>query len=139
MMKVVPLLYLVAIAGTGYAARKAKGGSFEDFHSLALSSTPLKLDDAIYDELTAAPRNYSTAILLTALQPQYGCQLCRDLQPEWNLLARSWIKGDKAGTSRVVLGTLDFANGKGTFQKVACTQLPCFTVLSAARADMMSS
>ena len=138
-MKVFPLLCLVSVAGTGYAARKVRGGSFEDFHSLALSSTPLKLDDAVYDELTAAPRNYSTAVLLTALQTQYGCQLCRDLQPEWDLLARSWIKGDKSGASRIILGTLDFANGKGTFQKVARTQLAGFWVPSAERAEMTNS
>ena len=105
------------------AAKKPAGGRFEDFHSLSLSSTPLKLDDSVYDELTATPRDYSVAILLTALEPQFGCQTCRDVQPEWDLIAKSWAKGDKSGSSRVLYGTLDFAHGKGAFQKVSYQDL----------------
>jgi oligosaccharyltransferase complex subunit gamma len=34
------------------------------------------------------------------------------------LLAKSWTRGDKKGESRLVYGTLDFVDGKGTFQSV---------------------
>ena len=34
------------------------------------------------------------------------------------MLGKSWIKGDRNGESRVIFGTLDFLEGKGTFQKV---------------------
>lgn len=117
-MKLLPLLSLLWLPSLALAAKRSRGDRFEEFHSLAVSSTPLKLDDGVYDELTATPRNYSAAVLLTALQPQFGCNLCREVQPEWELLARSWVKGDRAGASRVVFGTLDFSNGKGTFQRV---------------------
>ncbi len=117
-MKYLRAFSILALSALGVAAKKSSLDAYKDYHSLSLSSTPLKLDDGIYDELTATPRNHSFVVLLTALQPQFGCQLCRDIQPEWDLLARSWTKGDKAGESRVLFGTLDFANGKGTFQKV---------------------
>lgn len=81
-------------------------------------SSPLKLDDSSYEKLTAAPRDYTVAVLLTAQEARFGCQLCRDFQPEWDVVGKSWIRGDKKGNSRLLLGTLDFAEGKGTFQKV---------------------
>ena len=99
-------------------AKKPIGSTFEAYHAKSLSAAPLRLDDASYDELTSTPRNHSVVVLLTALEARFGCQLCRDFQPEWDLLAKSWAKGDKRGESRILLGTLDFADGKGTFQKV---------------------
>lgn len=101
-------------------AKKAEKGSFERYQSQFLSSPPLKLDDAAYDQLSVTPRNYSTVVLLTALEARFGCQLCKDFQPEWDLLAKSWAREDKRGETRTVFGTLDFTDGKNTFQKVSC-------------------
>lgn len=103
---------------TSFAAKISPVGRFENFHSKLLSSTPLKLDDASYEDLTRAPRDYSAVVLLTALEARFGCQMCRDFQPEWEVIAKSWTRGDRQGSNRVVYGTLDFTDGKGTFQKV---------------------
>lgn len=102
------------------SAKKADKGSFERYQSQFLSSAPLKLDDAAYEELSVIPRNFSTVVLLTALEARFGCQLCKDFQPEWELLAKSWAREDKRGETRTVFGTLDFTDGKSTFQKVGC-------------------
>ena len=117
-MRVLQVLTLAALPLTALAAKKLSDGRFEDYHSKAISSTPLKLDDTSYDDLTAVPRNYTVAVLLTALEARFGCQLCRDFQPEWDLVGKSWTKGDRKGITRVLYGTLDFADGKATFQKV---------------------
>jgi len=110
-------------------AKKPATDRFQDFHSKSLLSTPLKLTDSSYARLTKAPRDYSVAVLLTALETKYGCKLCREFQPEWELLAKSWIKGDKKGESRLIYGTLDFGNGKETFQSVRsrrnCSKYTC--------------
>ena len=104
------------------AAKKSPGSRFENYHSKSLSSTPVKLDDALYEDLTRAPRDYSVVVLLTALEARFGCQMCRDFQPEWEVVAKSWIRGDRHGVHRAVYGTLDFADGKGTFQKVCAAK-----------------
>ncbi len=99
----------------------AKGftdGKFEAYHLKSTSSGPLQLNDKTYEDVTAAPRNYTAAILLTALEARFGCQLCRDFQPEWDLIAKSWSRADTSGQHRVLYGTLDFIDGKATFQKV---------------------
>ena len=100
------------------AAKKSSGDRFDDFHAKSLSSGALKLDDVSYGQLTKAPRDYSVAVLLTALDTRFGCVLCKDFQPEWDLLAKTWAKGDKNGESRMLFGTLDFVDGKPVFQAV---------------------
>lgn len=102
----------------GAIAAKASSGTFQTYHSRSLKSTPLEIDDITYENLTSAPRDYSIAVLLTATEAKYGCKLCREFAPEWELVAKSWNKGDKKGESRLLFSTLDFSNGKNTFQKV---------------------
>ena len=110
------------------AAKKPESDRFEEYHARSLSSAPLKLDEASYDDLVAAPRDYSVAVLLTAREDRFGCQLCRDFQPEWELIGRSWARGDKAGESRVIFGTLDFVDGKGPFQKMQLQTVPILAI-----------
>ncbi|RDW91161.1 oligosaccharyl transferase [Coleophoma crateriformis] len=117
-------LLLALLPAASLGAKKVATDKFQDFHLKALSSAPLKLADKSYDKLTASPRDYSVAVLLTALENRFGCQLCREFQPEWDLLAKSWTKGDKKGDSRLVYGTLDFMDGKGTFQSLGLQTAP---------------
>ena len=106
------------------AAKKSPEERFNDFHAKQLVSSPVKLSDVSYQTLTALPRDYSVTVLLTAMDPRYGCQLCRDFQPEWDLLAKSWTKGDKKAESRMIFATLDFANGRDTFVSVCTPRRP---------------
>lgn len=105
------------------AARHSSAEKFQTYHGRSLSSTPLEIDDTIYEDLTSTPRDYSVAVLLTATEAKYGCKLCRDVAPEWEIVAKSWNKGDKKGESRMLFSTLDFSNGKKTFQKVCHLKL----------------
>lgn len=110
-----PLVLFVAVLNVlGVNARS----KFEEYHAASLKSTPIKLDDSSYEDLTSTKRDYATVVLLTAQDARFGCQLCRDFEPEWDIVAKSWIKGDKHGQLRVLYGTLDFTDGKETFQKV---------------------
>ena len=104
------------------AAKKPTGDRFKEYFSKQLSSAPIKFDDDLYKQLTTAPRDYSVAVLLTALEARFGCKLCQDFQPEWEILAKSWTKGDKKAESRLLFGTLDFVDGKATFQSVTQCQ-----------------
>jgi oligosaccharyltransferase complex subunit gamma len=100
------------------AAKKPTAQRFDDFFTKSKAASPLKLSDVSYKSLTSTPRDYSVAILLTALEPRFGCQLCRDFQPEWELLGKSWTRGDKKGESRTLFGTLDFSDGRDVFLSV---------------------
>lgn len=112
-------------AGGALAAKKAAVDRFQDFRTKSQSQNPVKLDDNLYSRLTNSKRDYSAAVLLTAMDARYGCQLCREFQPEWDLLARSWFKGDRKGESRLIFATLDFSDGRDTFMSVSPAPTCC--------------
>ncbi|KAK0644408.1 dolichyl-diphosphooligosaccharide-protein glycotransferase [Cercophora newfieldiana] len=117
--------FVSALCATGtLAAKKSTEQRFTEFHTKSLASSPVKLLDASYRELTSAPRDYTAAILLTALDARFGCQLCREFQPEWDLLSKSWVKGDKSGDSRLILATLDFSDGRDIFMSLGLQTAP---------------
>ncbi|KAK3305321.1 uncharacterized protein B0T15DRAFT_193453 [Chaetomium strumarium] len=119
------LLSLTLLGAPGaLAAKKSAEERFQLYHTKALSSSPVKLGDSAYRELTSTPRDYTVAVLLTAMDPRFGCQLCREFQPEWELLARSWTNGDKKGESRTVFGTLDFTDGRDVFMSLGLQTAP---------------
>ena len=107
-----------SVLSTTALAAKNPVDRFQEFHTKALTQNSVKLDDGLYRRLSNTPRDYTAAVLLTAMDARYACQMCREFQPEWDLLARSWVKGDKVGAARLVYGTLDFADGKDTFMSV---------------------
>jgi hypothetical protein len=114
-MKLSSIITSLLLPLVSLAAKKSSSDRFAENYSKNL---PLKLDDDSYQALTSGPRDYAVSILLTALEPRFGCAACRDFQPEWEILARSWQRGDKNGESRVLFATLDFVDGKSTFQSV---------------------
>ncbi|KAG9245009.1 OST3/OST6 family protein [Calycina marina] len=113
-----------------FGTKKSAADKFQQYYPKSLASSPLKLDDSIYGKLTTAPRDYSLAVLLTALESRFGCALCQEFQPEWDLLAKSWTRGDKKGDSRLLFGTLDFGSGKGTFQSLGLQTAPVLLFFS---------
>lgn len=119
-MKLLSLFTAALLPFAALAAKKSSGDLFQKYNAKQLSASgSFKLDDKSYAQLTKAPRDYSVAVLLTALEARFGCGLCNDFQPEYDLLARSWSKGDKAGEGRLLFGTLDFLDGKAVFQSVS--------------------
>lgn len=114
-MRLTWILSVLVLPLATFGAKKPEGDRFIETYSKAL---PAWLDDYSYQKLTTAPRDYAIAVLLTALEPRFGCTACREFQSEWDILAKSWQKGDRAGESRMIFSTLDFADGKGTFQSV---------------------
>ncbi|ORY64974.1 dolichyl-diphosphooligosaccharide-protein glycotransferase [Pseudomassariella vexata] len=118
------LLSLALPLGSLAAKKSLDVDRFTEFHNKALVSNPVKLSDTSYKKLTSTPRNYTAAVLLTALDNRFGCQLCREFQPEWDILSKSWIKGDKKGESRTVFATLDFSDGRDTFMSLGLQTAP---------------
>lgn len=113
------ILSTCLLVGSTIAKTKSSAERFQEFSQLASRNpTPLQLKETSYKSLTTAPRDYSVAVLLTAQEPRFGCQMCREFQPEWNLVGKSWTTGDKARESRLLFGTLDFSDGKDVFISV---------------------
>ncbi|CAL5874900.1 uncharacterized protein PFLUO_LOCUS9202 [Penicillium psychrofluorescens] len=114
-------LFLLSIVSV--VAQSSSDAKLEKFQALSHSG-PVELDAAAFDELTSKPRDYYAAVILTARDVRYGCAMCREFQPEWELISRSWNRGDKPDGLNVVFGTLDFDQGRMVFQKLMLQSAP---------------
>jgi OST3 / OST6 family, transporter family len=117
-MRVSSFLALLALPVVSVAAKKSPPLTFDTYLAKQSSSAPIEIDEQGYNDLTSSSRDYSVAVLLTARHAKYACQICRDFDPEWSIIGRSWQKGDRKGANRVLLTTVDFDQGRNVFLKV---------------------
>jgi oligosaccharyltransferase complex subunit gamma len=98
------------------------------FHSLAAKNGGIvPLTSALYEELIADspsnPRDYTTSIVLTALNPRFGCQPCITFDKEHKEVAKQWWnrrdnRKSKQNQMRHVFAVLDFEKGQDVFKRV---------------------
>lgn len=137
-MKLLPtaLLGSLSLLGLPLLADAASSASSLDsklskFHTLAAKSGDgvVYLNSAQYDELiggssaSSPPRNYSVSVILTALNPKFGCKPCQAFDKEHKLVASQWWnrrenKKSKAEQMRHVFAVLDFEKGQEIFKRV---------------------
>ena len=101
----------------------AASDKLQKFQSLSHTRS-IALNESLYDELTSKPRDYYVAIVFTATDARFGCILCREFQPEWELIVQTWNKGRKPEGLDLVFGTLDFLNGRSIFQRLMLQTAP---------------
>lgn len=116
-MRVLHLVFSLLCVVVGALCAGSTPDRFEKYQSLSRFG-PIDLDDSLHEDITSKPHDYYVAVLLTATEARFGCILCREFQPEWELIARSWNRGFQSDSPRMLFGSLDFNNGKSTFQKV---------------------
>jgi len=114
------------------------------FHSLASKNNGIvPLTSTLYDELIqdtpSNPRDYSVSVILTALNPKYGCQPCLAFDKEHKEAARQWWtksenKKSKEKQMRHVFAVLDFEKGQDIFKRVRFH----FTSLQACFPDALA-
>ncbi|EPS37941.1 hypothetical protein H072_8343 [Dactylellina haptotyla CBS 200.50] len=125
-MRLLNLLAACASLLSVTAAQK-NANKYQTFADLAASSKGSKgsiiLNDQLFAEVTVPPRNYTTVVLFTALDQRFGCVLCREFQPEFDLLASSWHQ-DHPKSDGLLIGVLDFTVGKATFQRLGMSTAP---------------
>lgn len=77
------------------------------------------LNDEIFPDLINSPRDYSALVLMTALDSRFQCHMCKEFQPEFDLVSYSWAQASgKEEQETLLIGFADFNNAKKTFQKV---------------------
>ncbi|KAG2194302.1 uncharacterized protein EV154DRAFT_444953 [Mucor mucedo] len=95
----------------------------EKLMSLADSNTGvIKLNSNSYERFTEGKRNYGLVVLLTALDSQFNCVPCREFDPEYTLVAKTFQK-NKAN-KQLFFGHLDFKDGQAVYQKLKIMSAP---------------
>jgi len=80
----------------------------------------INLNEKYFDLLLNTPRDYHTILLATATSPQFRCEPCRELLPEFLNVANSWDSKDK----RLYFAILDYQNGKNVFKQLKIQNVP---------------
>ncbi|KAI8387500.1 hypothetical protein BD560DRAFT_382710 [Blakeslea trispora] len=90
--------------------------------SLVQSNNLVKLNSNTYDRFTEGKRDYGMVVLLTALGSQFNCMPCRQFDPEYELVAKSF-SGTKE-KDNLFFGHLDFQDGQAIYQKLKLMSAP---------------
>ncbi|KAL4230859.1 tumor suppressor candidate 3 [Mactra antiquata] len=69
------------------------------------------------------PRNYSVIVMLTALQPQRQCSVCKQANDEFTIVANSWRYSQ---TNKLFFAMVDFDEGSDVFQQLKLNTAPVF-------------
>jgi oligosaccharyltransferase complex subunit gamma len=76
--------------------------------------------------IRSKPRNYSTVVMFTALQPGRGCSICKEAYDEFQIVANSWrYSNDYSSKLFFVMVDID-EGGVEAFQQLHITTAPTY-------------
>jgi hypothetical protein len=82
------LLSLLAISPIAFVAGEDKLAKSSQLSTKSKSGV-IELTNDLYNDITTTPRNYTAIVMFTALDSKFGCMLCKEVQPEYELLAKA--------------------------------------------------
>ncbi|OZJ05391.1 hypothetical protein BZG36_02011 [Bifiguratus adelaidae] len=82
----------------------------------------IEFDAMDFDEFTSKPRRYGLVLLLTAMSPEFRCTPCKEVDPEYKLVASSFQK--TSDPSRLFFGYADFMQSSEIFMKLGLKGAP---------------
>ncbi|KAK9708460.1 oligosaccharyl transferase subunit ost3/OST6, partial [Basidiobolus ranarum] len=86
------------------------------------SNGVIKLNSASFELLTSGPRNYSAIVVLTALNPAFGCAACGFFEPNYQLISKSWLS--TKNSQELYFGQLEVDDGREVFMKLGIQTAP---------------
>lgn len=81
--------------------------------------------DKFRQYVKSTPRNYSVIVMLTALQPNRQCSVCKQAHDEFTILANSW-RYSQQFSNRLFFAMVDFDEGSDIFQQLKINTAPVF-------------
>ncbi|XP_072040444.1 dolichyl-diphosphooligosaccharide--protein glycosyltransferase subunit TUSC3-like isoform X1 [Amphiura filiformis] len=79
--------------------------------------------DKFRQYVKATPRNYSVIIMMTAMQPQRQCSVCRQVSDEFQILANSW-RYSQSYSNKLFFASVDYDEGHDVFKALKVTSAP---------------
>ncbi|BFZ14865.1 hypothetical protein BsWGS_17904 [Bradybaena similaris] len=81
--------------------------------------------DKFNQYVKTAPKNYSVVVMLTALQAQRGCSVCKQANDEFQIVANSW-RYSQQYSNRLFFALVDYDEGADVFQSMKINTAPLF-------------
>ncbi|KAG1297294.1 hypothetical protein G6F60_004365 [Rhizopus arrhizus] len=82
----------------------------------------IKLNTSSFNQFTGGKRNYGFVAFLTALNPEFNCKPCHELEPEVILIAKTYQK--RKDNTNIFFGYLDFDDGEEIYHKLGLVSAP---------------
>ena len=98
----------------------------------------ITLDDSTYSYYAISkPRPYSLIVFLTASHPKFKCSICRQLDGEFNVLAKSYAESDinLEGKPPVFFLRLDYEASQKMFQSYEVNTVPLIFHIAPYQGD----
>ncbi|KAL1744048.1 hypothetical protein HDZ31DRAFT_64460 [Schizophyllum fasciatum] len=122
-------LLLAPLAAALAKAAPPAAAAHEQLAALAAAGDGIiRLDDKTYDLLTAPQRNWSATVLFTAMDKRRRCGPCREFDPSWNAVAKSWKSVPAEQRDEHFFGVIDFDENPATFTKLKMASAPAVHV-----------
>ncbi|CAK5277409.1 unnamed protein product, partial [Mycena citricolor] len=120
-MVILPFLAFLSLS----LVRAAPDGARQKLSALAAAGGGvIKLDGPSFELLTSPTRDWSASIHFTALDPRRRCSPCREFNPSWIDVAKSWRKVPQETRDDHFFATLDFDDGQTVFQQLGLMSAP---------------
>lgn len=121
----VPSILALLVSCVLFVARPAAAGDKKAVDKLLNEARggPIWLNDKSFEDLVNGPREHDVLVLLTAYAPQFGCQFCRVLQPDYEIVANSWHKAHPNGDG-LIFAIADLSKTQGIFKSLQLTHAP---------------
>jgi len=96
------------------------------FSALAASSPGgvIKLDSQSFDAITAAHRDWSVVVQLTAMGTEFKCAPCKQFDPNYHAVSKAWRKVSAKERDSHFFASLDFHDGRDIFMRLGLNSAP---------------
>lgn len=119
-MRFISLIFQLFCAVSGVLAAVMTS---EQMRQLKTQNGVIRLTDKTFSSIVEGPRDYTVAVLLTADGIQYGCQFCKIVSPQYQLVGHSWRKLHPDGKD-LYFAIADIADCPGAYQMLGLSHAP---------------
>jgi len=126
MLKALLLLAYVLVCVNCYAKDDLLSEKVEQLTEWSLKKPVIRLNfDKFKHYVKSAPRNYSIVVMLTALNSQRDCQICKPANEEYQIDAQSWRYSSQFSNS-LFFAMVDFDDAPDVFKMLNTASAPQF-------------
>ncbi|XP_078601240.1 dolichyl-diphosphooligosaccharide--protein glycosyltransferase subunit TUSC3-like isoform X1 [Branchiostoma floridae x Branchiostoma japonicum] len=109
-----------------YPSQNALGDKVQQLMEWSSKRPVIRMNgDKFRQYVRAAPRNYSVILMLTALQPQRQCTVCRQANDEFQIVANSW-RYSPSFSNKLFFASVDYDEGADVFSTLKLNSAPSF-------------
>ncbi|XP_046325792.1 tumor suppressor candidate 3-like [Haliotis rufescens] len=123
------VLFSICLTTVGQNYKKKEesvGDKVQQLTEWNLKKSVIRLTgDKFRQYVKTAPRNYSMIVMLTALQAQRQCSVCRQANEEYTILANSW-RYSQQFSNKLFFALVDYDEGPDVFQNLKLNTAPVF-------------